>query len=290
MTEAIELVPFPKQLLFNITIIWLSSVKEVNQMYNKILLLLLILGCCGLGSFTEGKSAAAEKDILQLVYPTFPPFHWRDADGIMHGIFYEIITEALERRLDQPVAWISYPWARCQENVKMGKADALLTVPTEERNSYTASHKTPFFEKPLHLFTSATHPRFNEIKRIRTLADIKELNLSVITYTGNGWHNVQVRTLGIPTHETSYLENVWIMLEQHRGDLVIEWPGGARPDIIRLGFEETIVDTGVEIGKMPFFLLIRKTANQAPLLDRFDEIIADMIRDGTLAAIIKKYE
>lgn len=260
-------------------------------MYKKVLFLLLILGC-GLGYCNDATSGsdADEKAILQLVYPTFPPFHWRDADGIMHGIFYEIITEALEHRLGQPLSWTPYPWARCQENVKSGIADALLTVPTEERKIYTVSHKTPFFEKPLHLFTYATHPRFNEIKRIKTLADIKELNLSVITYSGNGWHNFQVRRLRIPTHETSYLESVWKMLEQHRGDLVIEWPVGAKPDITRLGFEETIVDSGVEIGKMPFFLLIRKNSNFTYLLDRFDEIIADMTRDGTLAAIIKKYE
>jgi len=260
-------------------------------MYNKALLLLLIF-MCGLGYSTEATSepAAAQKDILRLVYPTFPPFHWCDADGIMHGIFYEIITEALERRLGQPLSWMPYPWARCQENVEADKADALLTVPTEDRKRYTVSHKFPFFEKPLHLFTYAGHPRFNEIKRIRTLADIKELNLVVITYSGNGWHNIQVRSLGITTHETSYLENVWIMLEQHRGDLVIEWPVGAKPDITRLGFEDTLVDIGIEIGKMPFFLLIRKNSSHTHLLNSFDEIIADMTRDGTLATIIKKYE
>jgi ABC-type amino acid transport substrate-binding protein len=72
------------------------------------------------------------------------------------------------------------------------------------------------------------------------------------------------------------------MLEHHRGDLII--------DITRLGFEKTIVDTGVEIGKMPFFLLIRKNSSFTHLLNRFDEIIVDMTRDGTLATIIKKYE
>jgi len=244
--------------------------------------------CCT--AFPVGAVSDSDKPPLHIAYPDFPPFHWRNGDGRMQGIFHAILVEALEKRMNQPTTWNAYPWVRCQENVKAGLEDALLTVPTQERNLYTATHRQAFFEKPLHLFTLADHPRLAEIMGIATLSDIKKLNLSVITYSGNGWHNDKVHALGIKTHESAYLENIWLMLRQHRGDLVIEWPAGAQPDLKRLSLENHIVDTGIILTKMPFFLLIRKSSQHLSLLDRFDAIIQTMQNDGTIAKILKQYE
>lgn len=138
-------------------------------------------------------------EVLRLAYPDFPPFHWKDNQGQMRGIFYEILTEALERRMQQHVVWTAYPWARCQQQVKAGSEDAIITVPTRVRNSYTKTHQYPFFDKPLHLFTYADHPRFTEILRIKSLAGIKTTGLSVLTYSTNGWHRDHVAALGIKT-------------------------------------------------------------------------------------------
>jgi len=82
---------------------------------------------------------------LQIAYPSFPPFHSKAEDGKITGFFYDIITEALEHRLDIPVEWKAYPWPRCQANVESGKADAILTVPTAKRATYCVTHKVPFF-------------------------------------------------------------------------------------------------------------------------------------------------
>ena len=249
--------------------------------------ILVFFLCCTV--FPIGAVADGEKTPLRIAYVDFPPFHWRD-DGRMQGIFHAILVEALEKRMGQPIIWNAYPWVRCQENVKAGLEDALLTVPTEQRDLYTATHRQPFFEKPLHIFTFAGHPRLAEIMKITTLADIKKLNLSVITYSGNGWHNDKVHALGIKTHESAYLENVWPMLRQHRGDLIIEWPAGAQPYLKRLGLESHIVDTGIVLAKAPFFLLIRKSSQHISLLDRFDAVIQNMQDDGTMAAILKQHE
>ena len=257
-------------------------------MWYRILIILLFSLC--FTPFPADAVSDNEKTSLHIAYPDFPPFHWRNGDGRMQGIFHAILVEALEKRTGQATTWNAYPWVRCQENVKAGLEDALLTVPTEERSLYTATHRQAFFEKPLHIFTFADHPRLAEIMKITTLSDIKKLDFSVITYSGNGWHNDKVHALGIKTHESAYLENVWLMLRQHRGDLVIEWPAGAQPDLKRLGLENHIVDTGIILTKMPFFLLIRKNSPHLSLLDRFDAIIQTMQDDGTMAAILKQHE
>ena len=227
---------------------------------------------------------------LRIAFPPFPPFHWQNEQGNMAGLFFEILDEALRKRLGREVVWTAYPWVRCQENIKKGSEDAIITVPTAERLAYADTHRTPLYEKPLHIFTVANHPRLAEISAITTLADIKKLGLSTITYSGNGWHRDHVESLGIPAQTTPILDNVWLMLRQRRGDLVLEWPGGARPYVQRLGLEGEIVDTGIVPAKMPFFLLIRKTYAGGELLRRFDETLAAMAADTTLASIVARYE
>jgi polar amino acid transport system substrate-binding protein len=227
---------------------------------------------------------------LRIAFPSFPPFHWIDEQGKINGFFYEIIVEALDKRIGIATVWTVYPWPRCQENLKAGKDDAVLTVPTPERGVYTVTHKRPFYNKPLNVFTYADHPRLAEIKRISTLSDIQKGEFSIITYIGNGWHKEHVQPLGIRTYESPYLPNVWKMLASHRGDIVIEWPPGARPDISQLNLEDRIIDTGIMVASMPFHLLIRKGASQVDILDDFDAAISQMIADGTMQSILSRYK
>lgn len=229
------------------------------------------------------------KNPLHISYPDFAPFHYQNVDGRLEGIFFDIITEALGNRMDIQVIWTPYPWSRCQENVKFGKADAMITVPTPQRAVYTRTHHLPFYRKPLNLFTYASHPRLAAIRGISQLSDIKALGLSVVTYSTNGWHKKYVETLGIQTLESSFLRNVWRMLAHKRGDLVIEWPNGARPEIEQLGLEHQIIDTGITVSSMIFHLLIRKESEHVGLLDDFDGVIETMRRDGTIEAINLRY-
>jgi len=234
-------------------------------------------------------SVVNAQPVLRIAYPAFPPFHWANENGEMTGFFYEIITEALEKRMGLNVVWTAYPWPRCQENLKIAKDDAIMTVPTAERATYTVTHKDPFYEKPLNLFTYIDHPLIAEIRKIRKIQDLKEGGFSVITYSGNSWHKANVESLGIRTYETSYLENVWKMLAEKRGDTVIEWPPGAWPDIRRVGVSARVVDTTITIAAMPFHLLVRKDYPLANILHDFNETIKKMREDGTIRLILSRY-
>lgn len=226
---------------------------------------------------------------LRIAYPAFPPFHWAEESGGMTGFFYDILAEALEKRMGMAVVWTPYPWPRCQENLKTGKDDAVLTVPTAERAAYTVTHQDPFYRKPLNVFTYADNKRISEIRKIRGIADLKEGQFVLITYSGNSWHKENIESLGIKTYEASRLENVWKMLAEKRGDIVIEWPRSAWPDIKRVGSYETIIDTAITISEMPFHLLIRKDSPHVSILSDFNKTIIEMKKDGTIAAILSKY-
>ncbi|MHC1744367.1 MAG: substrate-binding periplasmic protein [Syntrophobacteraceae bacterium] len=247
----------------------------------KVLLSVVMISCL------VSSSAGAEAP-LRIAYPSFPPFHWVKESGEMAGCFYEIITEALVKRMGMNVVWTVYPWPRCQENLKTGKDDAILTVPTAERLEYTVTHRYPFYRKPLNVFTYAGHERMSKIRKIKRIIDLKEEGFAVITYSGNGWNRENVEARGVKTYEASYLENVWKMLVEKRGDIVLEWPPGAWPAIKRSGAYDQVIDTSITIAEMPFHLLIRR---ESPYVDRlvlFDKTIMEMDRDGTLLAIMAK--
>ena len=246
-------------------------------MGKRVFFLLLVLFWC---------QASLAVQPLRIAYPEFAPFHYTDESGRLQGIFHTIINEAVERRMGVPLLWTAYPWTRCQENVRNGKEDAILTTPTAERATYTRTHTIPFYRKDLHIFTYQDHPMLGAIRQLTTLEDIRDLQLSVITYSGNGWHTTNVASLGIRSYETSSLASVWHMLARRRGDIVIEWPPAALPDIKGQGLEAEIVDSGVAIASMDFHLLIRKDSVHVDILEQFDATMEAMRQDGTLSAIL----
>jgi len=231
---------------------------------------------------------AAEQAPLRVDYPDFWPFFSRDDAGKMTGFFYEIVSEALGR-IGVETAWHAYPWGRCQTNVQGGEADAMITVPTAERLAYSRTHSDPFYRKQLVIFTCADHPRISEIKAITGIDDIRDGGFSVITYMGNGWNEENISVRGIKTYETPNLKGVWLMLAQMRGDIVIEWPGGAWPDIRAVGVERDVIQTGVVLESMPFHLLVGNDSPYADRLAGFNETILVMQRDGTMERIIDQY-
>jgi polar amino acid transport system substrate-binding protein len=226
---------------------------------------------------------------LQIAYPPFVPFHYSDQSGHLKGFFYDSMTEALENRLDIKLAWTPYPWARFQENVKQGIDDAIITVPPPERSVYLKTHTSPFYQKKLQLFTSVNHPQIKEKLSIRTITDIKQYDFSIITDRGNGLHKKNVESLGIKTVESSSITNIWQMLWLQRGDLVIEWPAAALPDIRQLKLTEQVLDTNRVLAEMPFHLLIRNDSHYVNIPDNFEQTIESMRDDGTLDTILSKY-
>lgn len=226
---------------------------------------------------------------LHIAFPEFWPFFSQGPDGAVTGFFHDIVTEALERRLGVPLVWECYPWVRCQERVREGKSDAMITAPTAERATYALTHPTPFYRKELVAFTSPAHPRLAEILALRSVEDVRRGGFSVVTYIGNGWSRENLSAVGVPVHESSCFECVWPMLAARRADLVVEWPPAAWPGIRHAGLEDRVLQTGVVLDSMPFHLHIGKRSAHAALLGPFEEAVAAMRADGTLDRILAGY-
>ncbi|NDV19502.1 transporter substrate-binding domain-containing protein [Pseudodesulfovibrio sp. JC047] len=225
---------------------------------------------------------------MHIDYPEYWPFFTHKTGGGVEGIFGDIITEALSR-MGIGTIWHEYPWGRCQMNVKCGQATAMVSVPTEERMTYTVTHKHPFYVKELTVFTYADHPKMAEIEAITSLDDILKNDLSVVTYVGNGWSDVYFESQGITTHQTPQLKNVWRMLANKRADIAVEWPGAAWAHIIDGKVSGSIVQTKVVLTSMPFHLLLRKGCVYCDRLDEFDAVIQQMKQEGVIDKIVRRY-
>lgn len=226
--------------------------------------------------------------LLIIDYADCKPFCYRQEDGTMSGFFHDIITEALSR-IGMVARWNLYPWGRCQERVMSGESEALMTAPIPARMKWAATHDEPFYMKAVNVFTYADHPRIDEIRRLKTLDDIKRSDLSVITYVRNGWNDKNIRSRGIKVYETPNPHGVWGMLASKRGDIVIEWPGLAWPYIHDAGLEDAIVETPVAFDAIPFHLLISKRSSQVKILPEFNRALLEMKADGTVDAIVRRY-
>ena len=253
--------------------------KMVRPFLGPLLVLALMLGMA--------RPAAAQAP-LRIDFPEFWPFFATAANGEVEGIFHDIVSKALDR-MDIKATWTPFPWPRCQEHVRTGEADAMITAPTPERLYYAKTHTDPFYRKELKVFTYLGHPRIEQIRSIRSIDDILRGGFSVITYSGNGWNDKNIRVRGIKTYETPKLPNVWRMLANRRGDIAIEWPGGAWPDIFAVGVEKYVVQTDVTLESIPFHLMIRRSSPYAERLPEFNQVILDMKKDGSLDRIVDKY-
>eukprot|EP00831_Metopus_contortus_P051124 TRINITY_DN42937_c0_g1_i1.p2 TRINITY_DN42937_c0_g1~~TRINITY_DN42937_c0_g1_i1.p2 ORF type:complete len:277 (-),score=43.28 TRINITY_DN42937_c0_g1_i1:36-866(-) len=225
---------------------------------------------------------------LRIEYHDYLPFYGRNDDGKLTGFLYEIVTEALGR-IGVEARWDSYPWSRCQADVKHGAADALVTVPTVERLRYTVTHPAPLYMKGHKIYTYARHPRLEAIKAVKSIDDIARENLVVLTYHGNGWNDKHIRSRGIKIYESPKLKNIWLMLANKRGDIVIEWPGAVWSDIQAAGMSDKIVDTGVLLDAVPFHLMISRKSPFADILPQFNAVVLQMQGDGTVEGILRKY-
>lgn len=232
---------------------------------------------------------AAADGALRIAYTDFPPFHSQDEQGRMSGLLYDIVTEAVQKRLGIPLAWEPCPWARCQERVERGQADALLTVPTPERARYTVTHDVPLYRKERALFTYAGHPRMDQLLALGGVEDIRRAGFTVITYVGNGWVREHLSKAGVRVIETADLGSIWPMLAARRADLAVEWPPAAWDAMQGRVPEGQVVQTPVVLDAVPFHLLVGKGSPLVGFLPQLSLILASMHADGSMERILSAY-
>lgn len=127
----------------------------------------------------------AAADNVRIAYnASWPPFSYgsgADVTGILPGL----MTAILEDRMGLSLKNSGTSWAQAQAFVKRGRVDAMVTVATDERLTYSAANQEVVFTltmRPTVKQGSAVAKAFETEPTIETLRTV-----SVCDIVGNGW-------------------------------------------------------------------------------------------------------
>ncbi len=226
-------------------------------------------------------SVLLQADELHIMYAQgFEPFSWSDPEP--RGILIDFMDEILGRRLNIPIQHEICPWARCQHMVANGQRDAIFTIPNAQRRAYAEVSHLPLFSSEFVIFTGAKNPQLDEIREIKSLAELKSrpelVNVSII---GGGWHGVNLEGVKQHTRVVSSTE-IMKLLKHNRADIYIEQAALVRYQLKMLGMEQDIVEIPNVLDVTGWHLCIGKGSPLVGLMPAIDRELELMQRDGSL--------
>jgi len=253
-------------------------------MYIRILLLLITLSSSHIAAGSD-----PHKNQIIFAHLDWEPYIYQDAQGNSVGIFMDLMHEVFEKQLGMHVVSHLRPWKRAQLEVQQGKADAMITVATEKRLDYSIRSSQPIFPLYMTLFTYPDHPKLEAIKKIRTVRDIKHLNLTAVSNIGNGWHEANIQNQGITTTLVATDESVVKVVAHKRADIFIDVAEGMNITIDKAGVTDKIIQTEVRFGPTRFHLLMSKKSKHQHLMPKINAIIKKLWSEGTIKKIMERY-
>ena len=226
---------------------------------------------------------------ISFVFTDYAPANYVDERGNYSGFLYEITKEAFESRLGITLDITILPWRRCQQLVKNGVFDMMLTIPTDERLVYSIATESPVWIKKRYIYSYINHEDIENINTLNGLDEIKQYGYRIVSYIGNQWFRDNVEAFDIPVVYASSVEGMYYMLAAKRADFLIEEISIASSNIEKLDLEDKIIQTGGIAVESGFHLLISKKSSFTSIIDELDRVLEDMWNDGTIERILNDY-
>lgn len=145
------------------------------------------LAASALGLAGGGKALAIQAGVTVRInyYDTYAPFSYRDDRSRLVGLLIDAHELIAQRGLGWRIIHRGLPWARAQEEVMKGQADAYCTVPTDLRREYALFAQSPIVKAPIAIFTRRNHPRRQEMMELASFDAVKVFTHG--DFIGNGW-------------------------------------------------------------------------------------------------------
>ena len=223
--------------------------------------------------------AAAGEAVSVNVDAENAPFMWQ-SEGKTLGIYPAILRTAFAR-LQQPLLLSAKPWKRALVELDEGRAGVGGIYKNAERAAKYDYSGAILTEKTVVYFNTARPIEF------RTLSDLDGKRVGVIRGWSYGDDFDVARKAGrFSTEEVVKDRSNFLKLAHGRIDvaLAIEEAGSA---IIANEQLRNIARSPVLLAANSAHLAFNKSARQTELLARFNQTIAAMKRDGTLARIVR---
>lgn len=226
---------------------------------------------------------AAAEPMNFVYYDNYRPRSWAD-NGKMRGMLIDIIDEAVGERLGIPVTHTGYPWKRAQHRVKEGKADAFVTMPTEERRTYTVVGDEPVIVFTLSIATRRNHPKLKVLESVTTVEQLKYFKF--VDYLGNGWAKRNLKEMDVEW--LSDVKKIFPFLVDGRADIVV----ASKRTLYEMslhGYDSQLKVLPNKLSSVSFHLCVGKHSPYKDRLNDFDRIIREMHEDGTIERIEESY-
>jgi polar amino acid transport system substrate-binding protein len=214
---------------------------------------------------------------------SFPPMCFVE-NGVTRGIDIDLMNE-LAKREGLTLTTRALPWARAQQQVSTGEADAFITIATPERDTYAAMSSAVLFTVHLVAATAKSNPRIAELRRIKTLQDT--LKYPQVNYVGTSLADHELAGAHV-TYLTG-LDAIFGFLLMGRADLFIDTDVVLSYNAARLGVTNQIEILSPALRVIEFRLGVSRKSPLATELPRLNLAIEAMEKDGTVAAIVNKY-
>jgi polar amino acid transport system substrate-binding protein len=224
---------------------------------------------------------------FQMAYfETYSPLSFRQGSALQ-GILLDVIEEILYKRMRVDVDHKGYPWNRAQLMVQNGEADAICTIATPERLEYAVAAEEPVVSPRRRVFVRASHPMLAQIRQIKDLDELRQLNLTVVSYAGNGW--AKANLVDFKVEQGIDFESALKMLIARRGDVFIDNSFTMQYSLQRLPGGNEILMMPANLDQSHFQLLVSKKSTHLGLLPAFDAALRQFKRTPQYTRIYQQY-
>lgn len=225
------------------------------------------------------------QEVFRFTYfNNYAPFSWEENSRV-RGIFVDILNEIIYKRMGLTPVHNAYPWERAQLMVKEDKADGFITIPTEERLSYTLVNTEPIYTAQFTIFTNKFNKQLDKISEITTLDELK--NFKVVHYLGSGWAKTNLSQIDV--HWTRTLDKTLLLISLNRVDLFIDPSVAVNYNIKKHKYTHSITEIKNVLDISNFMLFINKESKFEKYIEEFDHHLKQIKEDGTMDQIISKY-
>jgi polar amino acid transport system substrate-binding protein len=234
-------------------------------------------------AFLLSPSLFAAEPFKLVYHENYAPRSWDD-QGQMKGIIIDIIDEVLVNKMNLKVQHSGYPWLRAQLMVKNKLADAFVTVPTEERKTYTEISEQPVLKFELFVATQPDNPRLEEIKNKSSIQEFKDVR--IVDYLGNGWAKRALKNMKV--YWVPEISKVYPFLYAKKADVLFVSDRGVF-DLEKFGFKDKLMVLKKPIVTLPFHLCIGKHSKLLPYKDTIDKHLKELWDQGFIKSVHQKY-
>ena len=224
----------------------------------------------------------AEKVVFVTVEDDIPPNLYTENAQIT-GIYADIIKEVCTRLGIEPEMQ-RFPWKRCVENVKTGKADAIFPpILTKERTEFLYFPDEPMMMKRVVIFA-----RKESGIRMQSLDDLKDKTVGVnrgYSY-GEAFDNMQ----GLKKDESGDIMMQVKKLANRRMDVAVSVEAPFKYHSRQLGFTDQLEVIYTISEEASYVAFSQASGEKGKILsEKFSQVLAQLKKEGVIQKIEDKY-